>query len=150
MTVAAESGRHVPPADATAPRSAVDALIADALADMGEPGLSIRELERRAGLSEGALSTPLKPAQRGKWPTLQTLQRFAVALNRDITTVSRAFSADSIGDAEGLSPRQRQAADLLAKLPEDFQDFALGQLAALVHLARGADKTATDTQPASK
>lgn len=146
MTAASTSEVDEAPCEAPERRSAVDALIADALAEMGEPKLSIRELERRNGFTEGALSVPLKRANRGRWPTFQTLQRFAQALKKDITTVSRAFSADSpIGDPNNLTPRQREAADLLAKLPEDFQDAALEQLAALVKLARGASGPAADT-----
>lgn len=154
MTAAEDTGQQHPPEDATAPqedsaasRSAVDALIADALKEMGEPSLSIRELERRNGMPEGSLSTPLKRANRGKWATLQTLERFSLALNKDITTVSRAFAADSpVGDPNRLSPRQRQAVELLAKMPEAFQDAALQQLAALVELARGTANTVSDTQ----
>lgn len=145
MTAANVTDSSAPVKDPSAPVSAVDALIADALAEMGEPKLSIRELERRTEMNEGWLSGPLKRANRGRWPSMQTLERFARALNRDITTVSRAFAADSIGEPDGLTPRQRKAVDLLAKMPEDFQDCALNHLAALVELARGAERTATDT-----
>lgn len=72
------------------PRYAVDELI-EKLA----PGISVRELERRAGLKEGALGNHLKPTARGKVPRLNVIERFAHALNTDITSVSRAFAADS-------------------------------------------------------
>jgi hypothetical protein len=158
MSVAEEAAQKRPPTVAAEPaenpatsRSAVDRLIADALTEMGEPSLSIRELERRAGLPQGALSTTLKPSQRGKQVSIAVQERFARALNLDITTVSRAFAADSpLGDPAKLTPRQRQAADLLAKMPESFQDSALEHLAALVKLARVTSKLAADTPPAAE
>ncbi|WP_285641704.1 hypothetical protein [Lentzea sp. NBRC 102530] len=135
----------VPPeAGEPTPGSAVDALIADALKAMGTPDLSIRKLEAQNGMPEGSLSTPLKKANRGKWPTLQTLQRFAQALKLDIHPVSRAFSADAIGDA--LTDRQRRCLAMLAQLPESYQDTALEQVGALLELARRTGNLVIDNQ----
>ncbi|MEO6082547.1 MAG: hypothetical protein ABIQ18_05505 [Umezawaea sp.] len=145
MTADVSSSEAPSTESATTPTSAVDALIADALAEMGTPKLSIRELERRSEMNEGWLSVPLKPSNRGRWPSLVTIQRFSQALGRDVTTVSRAFAADSIGEPDSLTLRQRRMVDLLARLPEPYQDAALHQVAALVDLARGVGQPPLDT-----
>ncbi|MGI8310701.1 hypothetical protein [Saccharopolyspora hattusasensis] len=61
---------------------------------------SVREIERANGLREGSLQHFLKPSQRGKWPHLSVVERFAKALGLSVTEVSRAFAADSGIDLE--------------------------------------------------
>ncbi|PKW17782.1 hypothetical protein [Saccharopolyspora spinosa] len=57
-------------------------------------GRSVREIERANGLREGSLAHWLKPSQRGAWPNLAVIERFAAALDVSVTDVSRAFAAE--------------------------------------------------------
>lgn len=79
-----------PPGDSPRTAYAVDALIANA-----RPGMSVRQIERDAGLKEGALGHYLKPAQRGNIPKIKVIERFATALDVDFEKVADAFAADS-------------------------------------------------------
>lgn len=81
----------------------------DALIERHSRGRSIREIERDNDLREGALSHFLKPSQRGRWPQLAVLERFAAALGASLTEVSRAFSAEAGVDLDDdLTPTERQ------------------------------------------
>lgn len=91
-------------------RSALDALIADKC-----PGMTVRDIERRAGLKEGNLGHYLKTPQRGEIPRLRVMERFAHALNTSITEVSRAFAADSrLALDDGPAPMTGEEIELLA------------------------------------
>jgi transcriptional regulator with XRE-family HTH domain len=81
----------------------------DALIERHSRGRSLREIERDNELSEGALSHFLKPSQRGRWPRLPVLERFAAALNASLPEVSRAFAAElGIDLDDDLTPTERQ------------------------------------------
>ncbi len=93
-------------------------------------GRSVREIERDNGLREGSLSHFLKPSQRGRWPQLAVLERFAAALGAPLTEVSRAFAAESGVDLDDdLTATERQLITHFRALDDSVQAFVLDLVA---------------------
>lgn len=123
------------------PRYALDELIAKMA-----PGVSIRKLEERAGLKEGALGHYLKTPQRGKTPRLEIMERFAHALNASITDVSRAFAADSYAppvDVPILPDDEVELLGLYRRLARSNRQLARHLLRTLVDHMDDADPKGT-------
>lgn len=67
----------------------------DTLIERYAAGKSIKELERQHGLAVGALGNHLKPANRGRFPRMPILERFAEVLGAPLKEVTAAFAADA-------------------------------------------------------
>jgi hypothetical protein len=94
----------------------------DALIQRYAVGRSIKELERQHGLAVGALGNHLKPANRGKFPRMPILERFAEVLCAPLKEVTAAFAADAeLALVTDPLPAHVQEFldDYLALLPED-------------------------------
>lgn len=110
-------------------------------------GRSVREIERANALTEGSLSHWLKPSQRGVWPNLAVIERFAAALDVSVTEVSRAFAAESGVDLDRDDLGQDEL-DLIANyraLSEPVKSLMFDCLALAAEKARtGAEEASAD------
>ena len=105
----------------------------DALIVKYARGRSDKEIERQAGLNQGALGSHLKPSQRGRFPRLQVQQRFATALGAPLREVSNAFAADchqELLETEPLPPDCQELVDIYLALEPSRRALAR-------HLMRG-------------
>jgi len=122
----------------------------DALIARKKPGVSIRQIERDAGLTEGALAHHLKTAQRGAIPRLKTMERFAEAIGADFTEVSKAFAADSFvapDSSSVLTKDEREVLELYRQLSEAHKGLVRVQLEAAVEYAARVAFVPTTTKP---
>ncbi|WNV82242.1 hypothetical protein [Umezawaea sp. Da 62-37] len=110
----------------------------DTLIARKKPGVSIRQIERDAGLPAGSLAHHLKTAQRGAIPRITTMQRFADAIGADFTEVSKAFAADSFvapDSSSVITKDEREILDLYRQLSEVHKGLVRVQLEAAVEYA---------------
>jgi hypothetical protein len=88
-------------------------------------GRSVKQIERDAGLGEGAIAYYLKPSSPDRTmrlPKLNVMERFAEALGQDFEAVSRAFIRDAgIPSGEEFTPDEVQMIHRYRALPEADQ-----------------------------
>lgn len=95
-------------------------------------GRSIKEIERAAGLNEGALGYYLKPSSTGRKqrvPRLDVMERFEQALGAPLDEVSQAFVRDAQFDTgESFSAAEIDLIHRLRELPDCDQKRMLAIL----------------------
>ncbi|MCS7484684.1 hypothetical protein ACFFQW_49165 [Umezawaea endophytica] len=121
----------------------------DVLIARKKPGVSIRQIERDAGLPPGSLAHHLKTAKRGAIPRLATMQRFAAAIGADFTEVTKAFAADSFvapDSSSVLTKDEREVLDLYRQLSEAHKGLVRAQLQAAVDYVAKVSPARTGTK----
>lgn len=118
----------------------MDALIDLRLRELGKENTSISALEREHGMRAGLLAYALRKENRGKVPTVASVNAWATALECDTRTVSRAFAEDLDG-VEGYSGPQRQMLIIMETLDEDAQRYLVRQAEQFAEFIGGNRRT---------
>lgn len=102
------------------------------------PGVSPRQLELAAGLSENSVSYWLRPTTViDRMPKVETMKELATAVGCDPRFVIEAFAADcglDWGATIDLDPDERQLLRLFRKLKPEARRSATAMVRTLTHL----------------
>jgi hypothetical protein len=100
-----------------------------------KPGYSVRQIEREAGLKEGALKNYFKPSTApSRMPASDVIKRFAHAIGARVEDTARAFASDvDIPlDIPELTSCEHEHLAAFRALPPDMQRVATTLVTALV------------------